>query len=140
MSDESAEEKLMDAPTAEGADWLLQNLILAAKAGVEMPVTLTVTGVAISGFIVSGQRYLDLLNDQYSGLGTQDGKDFGQYMLEYKDALLLDDAEGAGPYYIHLRDAAYVSGAAQLPGARGMIWRGKVGDVSGFSLGAIKLN
>jgi hypothetical protein len=139
MSDNEAAGKFLDAPTAEGADWLLQNLILLASDDMELPVTLTVSGATISGHMVSGKRFLSLVKELLSGGGQHTG-DFGKWLEgEYADLLAEDGSDGDGPYFVHLRDAAYIMGPAQIPGGRQMIWRGKLSDVSGFSLGALEV-
>lgn len=41
-------------------------------------------------------------------------------------------------HYIHLRNAKYKFGSSDLPSNDGMYWRGKVADISGFSVVAFE--
>lgn len=42
------------------------------------------------------------------------------------------------PLYIHLRDAYFVTpGSAPIPNNRGVLWRGTINSVSGWSMGVL---
>lgn len=51
-----------------------------------------------------------------------------------------DDGDSAPPppSYIHLRNAKiFTPGQSAIPGNRGMLWRGRISEISGFSIGSL---
>ena len=137
--DSTKEEAAMpiDAPSLEGADWFLQNIVQLAKEGPEIPVTLTVHGAQISGFVCSGQRYSDLIADLFASSDNPVHQKMGKWVDGFGEDFSRDSADGDGPYFIHLHNAFYITAAGAVPVARDLIWRGKLSDVSGFSFGVI---
>lgn len=121
-----------DAPTKGGVDWMLQNMVLHAGSGVEMGVTLTFHGMIISGNVISGRRYAELLGEQGDVIGI------GDYYRDYAEPLSnIDAGEGEGPHFIHLRDARMVVGGTVLPTSGSMLWRGKLSEVVGHIVGVL---
>ncbi|MBV9774376.1 MAG: hypothetical protein JO040_10525, partial [Gemmatimonadetes bacterium] len=41
------------------------------------------------------------------------------------------------PEFIHLADARYVTGNGRVPAQAGMLWRGRLSEVGGFSVGTV---
>ncbi|MBV2132052.1 hypothetical protein KRX52_04475 [Pseudomonas sp. MAP12] len=116
----------------EGRDWLLQNFVIAAKTDIETPITLFTSSGVVTGRIISGRKYIELLREL---LG------FGAAPSGMEEVTQNDDAaspEDKGPYFIHLRDAAIVSGVSFTPTEGGLLWRGKLSDVAGFSIGRLE--
>lgn len=116
---------------AEGKDWLLQNFVLGAKAGLEVPVTLFIPSGAVTGRIISGPKYVEMLREL---LGLDAVADGFEAVTQNDEA---DTAEDEGPHFIHLRDAALVAGNSFVPEEGGLLWRGKLSDVAGFSIGRL---
>lgn len=118
----------------KGMDWMIQNLIKVAEAGAELSITLTTTGGTVSGNIISGKRYIDLVADQFKNSGT--GPLFETMEKWAKDFTpVLEDYDKNGPYFIHLNNAR-LSVAGSLTGPTS-IWRGNLAQVTGFSLGSL---
>lgn len=103
-------------------------------------VTLTTTGGVVSGTLISTKEYFDRfsqafanawpggpnedIRSSFSKWGDQRGNEFSS-------------AEDGHDPFIHLMNARFVDGAGAVPtGDQGILWRGKLEDVVGFSLGA----
>ncbi len=110
------------------SDWFIQNLVFLAKSGIELPVILNTTGGIISGTVISGERYLDLLSTQARDAARANPayRELGDWFEQYLDVVANDDAEGDGPYFIHLNNAtsSMPNGAAVQDKPR--LWRGRI--------------
>lgn len=130
-----------------GVDWFLQNLVSTANSsGMEVGLTLTVGGSIVSGRMISGKKYFDLFADAMASGWPGDSSDlirdtykkFGE--TYYAPPTEADDEKWSPPQYIHLQDAFVFSpGGAQLPSSSGILWRGKISAVAGFSLGSLSV-
>jgi hypothetical protein len=111
----------------------------------EFPITLTVGGVLVSGFLASGHRYFDEFADQMTS-GIQDTPGLDREELRAQFALpgqvfLIDEEEGKRPppRYIHVLDARYYFGREIVtPTVKGgrVWWRGRIESVDGRQFGA----
>jgi hypothetical protein len=129
-------------------DFFLQNLVSLVNGSKDMRIglTLTVGGTLISGVIIGGMEYFDKFSSQFiTGykLDTDDksqelmNKYFDSYKKIYTSPLT-DDEEKQGPAYIHLDNVRiYQEQNKPIPTNDGMLWRGKISDVQGFTLGVI---
>lgn len=136
---------------AEGErDWFLQSVISLANSGAEIGMTLTVGGAVVSGMLVGGKTYFKELAEMIRGADDQDEE--VDPMLDAiatsweKLSEIYDKPEGAteewspGPFgYIHLRNArVYAPGGGVLPSSpSGVLWRGRLTQISGFAIGQI---
>jgi len=96
-------------------------------------VTLVVGGGVISGTLISAKTYFEEFAETFSG-AWPGGSDV------LRDGLAgwgQEDAADLHPEFIHLKDARYVSGPEFAPSSgAGILWRGNIESVNGFSLGA----
>jgi hypothetical protein len=111
--------------------------------GLEIGITLHVSGVIVSGLMISAASFFDHVGKQIAESGTAaeaaDRAEFGSIFTGIAD-LIREGAEGddedggAVPAYIHLRAATvHAPGAGDcLPAA---LWRGRTAHVSGWSIG-----
>lgn len=120
-----------DTPGEHGTDWILQDLVLLADEGGEMPVALFLHGMVVSGYIVSGQRYLELINEQ---MNSEKEEELPALFRDYSEVMKNNDREGEGPHFIHLRNATFMMGNAINPAAGHLLWRGKISDIVGHAL------
>lgn len=131
------------------ADRAFNLLLLAAERGRHVGLTVSVNGSVVSGRLVGAVEYFRALADEFMGSEGSTGMDelFAESFRNVvddahrsvQDALtgLMDgtDAERTVEF-LHLTDARYVSGSAFLPhGRHGVLWRCRVSDVSGWSMG-----
>lgn len=128
----------------QSVDWYLQRLVaIVNNTNVEFGLTLHVEGAIISGQLVSGKRYFETFAQEFAGAypGDEEGKENIRKALA-SHASIYDEPEAGTevppPQFIHLLDArSFAPGGHQLPSNRGVLWRGKINSVSGFSLGLL---
>lgn len=150
-SDESVESDGANVRDRLGPDSVLGFLVhLANASGLEMGVILTLAGQAISGTIVSGERYFRELADALQGQAPSDLPDstdspdatrvaIARWLRNesegYKEAYAADDDGGELPEltFVHLRDASLSIPGAPLQAVG--LWRGRLDEVSGWTLG-----
>lgn len=125
-------------------DWFLKaTLEVLVSRGVEFKATLTVGGAIVSGTVISGATYFEELGNLLAAASAADGdmasllgSQWKQYAAIYRkpdDAP--DDWKSPPLGYIHLRKAHYFApGQPSIP-AGGMLWRGKLSSIDGFSIG-----
>lgn len=117
-----------------GDDLLALYARLAQEVGLEMGLTLFVRGQAISGMLISRDKWLDLLtNSARTGTGTGTS-DFADAMLEVfrQRDLNLPAGQPITYGYIHLRNAQILN-TLRVDG--GFLWRGRISEISGWALG-----
>jgi len=103
----------------------------------ETPVTITIDGVMLSGFLISGHTYYASLQDilaQEGSMGAAILSNHLQASLE-RNPLPPGDAVPADtiPELFYLRDTVRWSGNTLVPVGR---WCGRYADISGWMLGA----
>ncbi|MDV6304857.1 hypothetical protein R3P93_20030 [Rhodococcus cerastii] len=140
MTDDTETTTAPPAPPREDRDQLLTRIVTLfnLNSEAEVGITLTVSGVVVSGTLVSGARYFDAANETWSK-----GDLAAIWSLEVEHYRQLADGtdradlstEIARTGYIHLLDAVVHEGGRQLGVAA---WRGRLTEVSGWSLGALR--
>lgn len=126
-------------------DWFLETFIniVNGSKGMEIGMTLTVGGNIVSGLLVSGEVYFELvaqtMSDNFSeenGRGSiYEAFAAHGHLYREKEMEIAKNTEGYSPTYFHLIDAHHIFPGAQIPTEEGVVWRGKISDVSGFSIG-----
>lgn len=128
------------------ADGLLQLFISYSELGIETPITLLAGGMAVSGVIISAASYMEKTGAQLSAaVKSHDAKlaqtiadSFAALKQDVEEQSLAADQTGTlSARFIHLQHAKYyVPGQDPLPSnADGVLWRGRLSEVSGFTLG-----
>ncbi len=123
-------------------DLMLRGMVEAVSRSdsAEIGLTLYVSGIVISGILVSGRRFFELMADW---LASEGARDFAENfvrpiadMFSSPDVEPADEgqAKPADVNFIHLRAArVFTSGAGRpLPET---LWRGRLSHVSGWSIG-----
>lgn len=140
------------APTPAGTqerdpshpDWYLQMLAGTAnnmQGKVELPITLYVHGLVVSGLLTSGGRYFDALGEQITaafGPFLGEPNNMGEQLTSGAAEIYAAPRDSGPPaQYIHLRDAhVFAPGQQALP-ANGIWWRGRLASVDGFHFGTL---
>ena len=125
--------------------------IVDTDGELEIGMTLHVSGVIVSGLLISGRRYFELLNEAVQPGGAQEsaglrealgdaltgvGESYGAYEFN-----AVTDPEQVAlelflTSYIHMRNAE-----VHAPGGPGhlapVLWRGRLSHVSGWSVGVL---
>ncbi|WP_313513768.1 hypothetical protein [Pseudomonas sp.] len=121
-------------------DWLIRKVILLANMGIPTPITLTIPSGLVSGIIISGKEYLDAFHTQLTGYWDQAA---AAKMLEYVEEwkaiyeVPVNGNDEKNIAYIHLRDAKVFTGGQFVPTNEGVLWRGKITAISGFTIGIV---
>lgn len=136
--------EVQDVAIVGSMDWFLQSTIeTIINRGVDIGVTLTVGGAIVSGILISGRKYFEELGDTLASASQSDGdmqsvlgEAWKQYTAIYDEPENAPDDWQAPPAgFIHLRDARfYAPGQHPIP-SNGVLWRGKLSSVDGFSIG-----
>jgi hypothetical protein len=105
-----------------------------------MSLTVTVPGGVVSGSVINHRTWLDLV--------IADGGSWGALVTPFKateDERLKAVAGEVGdepmPTYlqfIHMRDARFVSGGLFPTSQVGMLWRGRLSEVSSWAIGSLR--
>ncbi|QEY62549.1 hypothetical protein FXN65_10855 [Metapseudomonas lalkuanensis] len=119
------------------ADWLLQLFVKIANSdGIQLPVTLSTNSGLVTGILIGGGEYFELLKQQLS----QWAVDAAQPWLDAADEWKKDyDEPTPDPVMVHLKEAKFVAGPGIMP-KNSTLWRGQLSSVSGFSLGILSSN
>lgn len=120
-------------------DVLLKTLIVAAnEVGFGFDISLIVPGGIVTGTVITPDAYLKQFADTFANAWP------GGPSEEIRESFSkigsnVDGYNQNAEDYIHLADAAYVSTGGFLPDSgKGMLWRGKIDSVSGYSFGRFR--
>lgn len=116
-------------------DLLLLNTIYNANKERSLSITLHVPGGVVSGELIGRETYLELWDALAGAHGQASGLvGFQRAAEESPDAAGLLQTDDL-PRWIHLRDAAVMTPTRLLTFP---FWRGRLADVSGWALGAMR--
>jgi hypothetical protein len=145
---DGGERPVRDRPT----DRALQLLLLSAeREDPHVGLTVTVGGTVVTGTLVGTLSYCRAFADQFASAvgGTEmDDRLADSFHDLVEDAVSRAHGDRRFPpdavayeqsvAFLHLLDARYVTASGLLPhGRHGVLWRGAVCDVTGWSLGAL---
>ena len=128
-------------------DWFLQRLVnIVNSGGVNFGITLNVSGFLVSGNLIGGKEYFEGCSADFaSGLASGESagivkKTIAEFIASGGDIYTSDEDEKRqiSPSYVHLRNAKfYNTNGNPIPSNRGVLWRGRISEVSGFALGSL---
>src|SRR3954447_8277113 len=137
-------------------DWFLGRIVALANKEIELPLTLCVGGLLISGISISQRRYFEHVAEHIrSGSGFGRVREvLAESFATYPDQLsktiaqrLRQSPEGEDPVeakrleeevasmYIHLADVGTLSSSGEYINLAGAFWRGRIEAVDGFWIG-----
>jgi len=134
-------------------DRALNLLLLEAERDVRVGLTVSVNGTVVGGTLIGRMEYFHALASHFA---SHDGTtEMGELFASSLHGIV-DDAErrsheelrardGMSEHdpvveFLHLADARYIAGSGFMPhGRHGVLWRCRVADVSGWSLGDLTL-
>lgn len=136
MSEEKNEVNL------EAPDYLLQDLVmLANNIQLSMGITLFAGGVVVSGLLIGGQEYFQIIKESINSetCNSESVKEgFTTVFDEYSKIYSEPPSEPQPPTYIHLKEAkVFAHGQTPIPN-NGILWRGRISRIEGFSFGAFQ--
>ncbi|WP_052177635.1 gas vesicle accessory protein GvpU [Methylotenera sp. G11] len=137
------EAEIIAPPLVAETDWFLQSLVsFANEASLEIGITLQVSGMLVSGNLVSHKQYFDGFATEFSSAFTnsEDAESIKTNISSYGDLYKSNDENKIQPppQYIHLKNTRFFNTAGNpIPGNKGVWWRGRICEVGGFSLGSL---
>ena len=131
--------------STEPIDWFLQHLVDLVNQTRETTfgVTITVGGQVISGVMIGGAEYFHLFADDMAqgcllgGMSQDEADSIKESLASNAKTYEPSENDPGNPIYIHLKNARHFYGNGSIPSNSGMLWRGKLESVDGFSLGAL---
>jgi len=118
-------------------DHLLTDFIVWANKGLSVGITLSVKGTIYSGKIIGGAHWCDLMAEQISS-AFQDGETKEAVKDHFNNIKKEIYSDTTYDYdlieFIHLESVKVYQGSQLIP-APDTVWRLKVGEVDGFSIG-----
>ncbi len=132
-------------------DWFLQALVsIVNDESAGIPITLSVGGLLISGEMIGGKAYFNEFARQFKdGFGDISSKTAATIEEAFKrlgDVYDPTQKESRGnayitkPHLVHLRNVQmHHAGGPPLLSEKGVLWRGRLEAVDGFSLGRLSL-
>jgi hypothetical protein len=137
--------KTYQEPQAAQTDWFLQTLVrMINNFDMEIGMTLQVSGMLVSGSLVSGKKYFDGFATDFSSPFSESPETAASIrssFASYGEVYAKDEENGEDqplPQYIHLKQARFFNTSGNpIPGNTGVWWRGRIGEVGGFSLGSL---
>ncbi|HCE5957204.1 hypothetical protein ACP0IK_10575 [Pseudomonas aeruginosa] len=127
-------------------DWFLQELVGNVNRYPEarLSITLFTMSGMLSGTLISAEEYFQLFADSFcQGWESEEKKATARsYFLSLGPSPSKDEAssltEDAPSQYIHLKNAKHFSPTGEVPNNDGLLWRGTIASISGFSLGQLQ--
>jgi len=132
-------------------DCFLRSLVeIVNDESANIPITLSVGGLLISGDMIGGKTYFDefarQFKDGFRNISNETASTIEETFKRLGDVYdpIQKESQGSAaipkPYLIHLKDAQiYQSGAGRPPSEKKVLWRGRLEAVDGFSLGKLSL-
>jgi hypothetical protein len=132
-------------------DCFLQSLVsIVNDESASIPITLSVGALLISGDMIGGKTYFDefarQFKDGFKNINSETASIIEEAFKRLGDVYdpIQKESQGGAiiskPRLIHLKDAKiYPHGASSAPSEKGVLWRGRLEAVDGFSLGKLSL-
>jgi hypothetical protein len=138
-----------DMPPVPSAqhDWFIQSLVNVANvAPLSFGVTLQVSGLLVSGYLVSGKTYFEAIGQQIvsglsqnAALADQMRKMFATFESAYPNDP--GQSERPVPQFVHLQNARFYStDGTPVPSNEGVWWRGRISQISGIVIGILNVS
>ena len=125
-------------------DWFIQSLVNVANvAPLSFGVTLQVSGLLVSGYLVSGKAFFEATGQQIvsglvqnAALADQMRKMFATFESAYPNDPSQTDRPV--PQFVHLQNARFYStDGTPVPSNAGVWWRGRISQISGIVIGIL---
>jgi hypothetical protein len=126
-----------------GEDWLLQDVVrfINRLEGISIGITLTMSGGIITGDLINIKEFFyeygKLWKEGFKRI-PEAGAMLDQQWREHGDetAKHIKDANQVLFHYVHLKNARYMVGSTAISEVGGMLWRGRLSQIGGFSIGS----
>lgn len=149
MSEDSQNEKnttIEEIEPKHERDWFLQTLVSMAnnsQNAIQIGITLLTHGFLVSGKLISGKEYFSGVAEEFAS-GFTDIENAAAIKRGFEGMVNKvydrpENSEIPPPGLLHLKDAKFFhTNGNPIPGNRGVWWRGRISEISGFSLGSLE--
>ncbi len=130
-------------PGANQADWFLQYLTVLADDTPELSVgvTLQANGLLVSGHLINEKAYFESIADDIAATSVLNPDDRGKVREIFAPLGSAYSKETGGvpsQQFIHLKNARFFNSSGHpLSATQGFLWRGRISEVKGFSMGTL---
>lgn len=125
-------------------DWFLQTLVnIANKSDLSIGLTIITHGFLVSGEVIGGKTYFEKFGEEMGTLvsETTEGISVSEHFKKMGDDVYSEEKIDDNPSFIHFKNAKFFQTSGEpIPNNRGVLWRGKISEVSGYSLGKLSKN
>lgn len=137
------ESKNQDMPFEVRPDPTLQQFVdMANTMKLSMGMTLNIGGNVITGTLIGIDEYFEMLGAQLKdALERMSGESLDEAPFSRKDDTDEDESDNdfIATRFIHLKGAHIMDAAGnRLPSGDGILWRGRLSEVTGFVFGHIE--
>jgi len=125
------------------SDWMLRYLVdMANLQELQIGLTLLVDGMLVSGTLIGGQAYFAGITQTISSAMCDSPEatavtDLFEKVNRAVHAETSPEKPSPPPAYIHMKDTYFFQpgNTGSTPSSQGVLWRGKLSQVSGFFFG-----
>jgi hypothetical protein len=125
-------------------DWFIQSLVNVANvAPLSFGVTLQVSGLLVSGYLVNGKAYFEAVGEQIVSGFAQNAvlaEQMRKMFTTFESAYPTDAGQGERPVpqFVHLQNARfYGTDGTPVPSDKGVWWRGRISEISAIVIGIL---
>lgn len=124
-------------------DAILQDFVrVVNKFDLGIGITLTVGGNLVTGQLISSTKYFKLCKERFAAAGGDSdlAQQLSSFMAKHEDdsRAYMASGDDSQPVYIHLENARmYGPNANRQADLKIDLWRGRLTEVSGFTIGSI---
>ena len=136
---------------SDNKDWLLEQIVsIVNYTGMQIGITLNLSGSVVSGIAISGKTYITEMAARLEAENPPFNENSPTFSSVLADALrgfepLMPPFEEAkegfmheNPNYLHLKSAeTFVGGGTVIPARGATYFRCRISEISGFSLGTL---
>lgn len=125
-------------------DWVLQHLVTVVNSEEDFtqPITLWTNAGIISGELISAKSYAELYSGRFLERFSPENVEAPAKMLGWLFGGYFADEPpmGSNTAFIHLRGAKLFLPNGVIPTGQGVLWRGRISQITGFNLGALSVS
>ncbi|MGO3542324.1 MAG: gas vesicle accessory protein GvpU [Pseudomonas helleri] len=121
-----------------GVDGLLQWIVeIIMNSDISIGISLTIGGNIVSGMLIPHKKYFEKLSEDFSRpFDPESAAVLKERILSFIPPQH-DGDDGVAPQFLHLEHAQIITVPSGALTSEGMLWRGKISAVEGFSLGRL---
>ena len=142
---EQPEDKAQPAALPIDTDWFLQSVVdLVNNTGMGLPITLQVSGMLVSGQVVTGEEFFEQMAIAVSSAVENEeiASDLKTFLETFRDVYRQNNESDkkSRPHFIHLKNARFFTSNSKPIPNNPTWWRGRLSEVAGFIFGTLAVS